>query len=503
MKNGRDSGKWTLRDLVDFEILVAKTQLWRKSWRVGVREQLEDAAPSTEKARRRIGLRRMLEDVRDDESAGSQVVTSARMISLGMTVLMFLIGVGVVRGLLTDFSYQEMQLVPAEDIEGSVQMQTTVEQGRGFNVWILLAVTLGLQWCFLIIGVLGYWLWRKWSGSLTVFETGIEWLIRKASGGKIDVGVWAQLKSRVRGGRSVLGWRLTRLLQAGGVGYNLGLLVGLFGCLWFLNVGYFWETSLPQFGAESLNKVTRIMSLPTGDNYPGERAVVLTQANHKADMREFIDVIAHSLSPRQRANLNWSMFFFFSLAVYGLFPRLLMWFGAWWMERKSLASLDFQESHHRNLWREVTKVERGEVRTSQADGVVVLDIGGLEIETEELRPFFLQELRVNPEERFSLGTLDQEGEVKALESARQAAMGVVILVEGWNLSPKQMSVYHTQIREAIGPEHMIRYLVLGNTEELKQWTVFVDGLKDSETGIYQYEAPQFDDSKNATKLSSE
>lgn len=488
----RKKSGWSLADLVDFEALLGNIKPWKQAWRAGVREEVESAAPGTEKARRRLGLRWMLEDVRGEVSIGARVTASARMLSVVIAVVMFLIGVGVVRGLLTEFTYVEWQLVAAPEgtvatrVDDPVALEHVTAKARGYNVWILLAVTLGLQWCFLLAGVSGYWLWRKWSGSLTIFESGIEWLVRKASGGRMDSAVWTQLKRRVSGGRSVLAWRLTRLLQAGGVGYNVGLLVGLFGCLWFLNVGYYWETSLPQFGQESLNQVTRVMSWPTGEHLPGERTVEMTRLGAKPDLYRFFAGLAHSVSPRQQANLDWSIFFFVSLVIYGLLPRLLMWFGAWWMERRVLAGLDFQESHHRSLWREATNVERGEVKSGQADGVVILDVGGLEIETGELRPYCLQKLRVNPEARYSLGTLDEEGEVKALQAARDAAMGVVFLVEGWNLSPKQMAVHHAQVRSAIGADHMIRYLVLGNDEELKQWSAFVDGLRDSEAEVFHF-----------------
>lgn len=152
-----------------------------------------------------------------------------------------------------------------------------------------------------------------------------------------------------------------------------------------------------------------------------------------------------------------------------------------------LAEIDFQEARHRSLWRDITRVERGEVLSAPADGVVVLDIGGLEVETETIRPYFLQVLRVNPEARYSLGTLDADGERQALDAACEAALGVVFLVEGWNLSPKQMVIYHQKVRAAIGEDHMIRYLVLGGSdEEVKQWVSFVDGLKDAESEVFNW-----------------
>jgi hypothetical protein len=132
-------------------------------------------------------------------------------------------------------------------------------------------------------------------------------------------------------------------------------------------------------------------------------------------------------------------------------------------------------------------VRRGAITTTQADGVVVLDVGGIEMTNDDIRPYLLQELRVNPEKRYSLGTLDEAQGEAAKEAARTADSGVVFLVEGWNLSPKQMVTYHQEIRDAIGPQHMIRYVVIGNTEELRQWTAYVDQLRDSECEIHQYE----------------
>ena len=158
-------------------------------------------------------------------------------------------------------------------------------------------------------------------------------------------------------------------------------------------------------------------------------------------------------------------------------------------ERRALADLDFQEARHRALWREVSKVSRGEVKKGAADGAVLLEVGGFEPTTEAVRPFLLQELRVNPEGRFSLGTLDEAKEKEALAAARAAAMGVVFLVEGWSLSPKQMTKHHERVREALGGRDgakMIRYVVAGNEEEFAQWVSFVDGLRDELAECFRY-----------------
>lgn len=460
---------WTLRDLVDFEVLLEKAALWKKAWRGGVREDLELAGTKSELERRRLGFRWMLEDAREieNEESGQRVDSGARMISFLMWLVMLLLGIGVVRGLMTDFEYHYENGEPK-----------TIS---GYNIWIFLGVTLGLQWLLLIGATLAYWLGRRWSGHLSVLQILLQRLIKKWGGARMTGEIWNQLQARVSGGRSVISWRLARVLQVGGIGYNCGLLLGLFGCLWFFQIGFYWESTLPQFGRESMQKVTEVLAFSSNGIAPSAQEI--DEVKRGASL---IQLERTSFPRRDFLDLTWGIFLLFVIAAWGLLPRLLLWLSAWYMERRALAALDFQESRHRSLWRELTKVQRGELQSGATDGVVLLDIGGLEMETESLRPYLLQTLRVNPEARFSLATLDEKSEQIALEEAKSAAMGVVFLVEGWNLSPKQMQVYHWQVREAIGAGHMIRYVVIGSEEEQVQWETFVDHLKDSETALFRY-----------------
>lgn len=461
---------WTLRDLVDFEVLLDKAALWKDAWRQGVGEALERDGARKELVRRRLGFRWMLEEIRnrEGEQTGERVESGARLLAFLLWLVMLLVGVGVLRGLLMEFEY--------------TRAGETVTM-RGYNIWILLGVTLGFQWLVMIGAALAYWLWRRWSGSLGVLQTLLRKIIRKWGGKKMAGDVWQRLQTRVSGGQSVLSWRLARVLQAGGVGYNCGLLLGLFGCLWFFQIGFYWESTLPQFGRDSLAGVTEFLAL--GVNGLAPSMPDIDQAKRGAAL---VQPELSSFPRRTLIDLRWGFFFLFAIAVWGLLPRVLLWLAAWRMERRALAGLDFQEARHRTLWRDLTKVCRGEVRSGPADGVVLLDIGGLEMETEAMRPFLLQSLRVNPEARFSLGTLDAEQEKLALKTAGAAAMGVVFLVEGWNLSPKQMEVYHSQVRAAIGDDPMIRYVVVGSEEELGQWQTFVDSLRDSETAVVRFHA---------------
>jgi len=456
-------------DVVDFDVLLDRASLWKKAWREGVGDAVAGSGLESEQEKRRLGFWLMLKEVREQEGedTGARVKSGAHWVEVMMGVLMFFLGVVLVRGLLTEFSYAGEHVI------------------RGFNIWVFLAVTLGAQWCVLIVATIGYITRKKWSGVLGPVQRLLSSWIKKWGGVQMDKKVWDQVVGGT--GRKLWVWRMTRMLQSGSIAYNAGIMAGLFGCLWFLNVSFFWETSLPQFGEQSLHKVTQVLSAPLGGKVVSPHDVVVTNTSYHLDTEKDI-FSGSSMPPRMSSNLGWSSFFFIAIAIWGAGPRILLWLMTWRMERKVLAELDFQESRHRSLWREVTRVERGEVVTAPADGVVVLDVGGLEVSTESVRPYFLQVLRVNPESRFSLGTLDADGERRALDAAREAAMGVVFLVEGWNLSPKQMSVYHRKVREAIGDRHLIRYLVLdADDEELQQWIGFVDGLKDSESEVFSYQ----------------
>ena len=74
--------------------------------------------------------------------------------------------------------------------------------------------------------------------------------------------------------------------------------------------------------------------------------------------------------------------------------------------------------------------------------------------------------------------------------------GVVLLAEGWALSPARMKALHSQIRSIAGSDTMIHFLVAnaadGKPGEVKDeekgiWMDFVDGLADSAAETFFYE----------------
>ncbi|MGJ8695064.1 MAG: DUF2868 domain-containing protein [Verrucomicrobiaceae bacterium] len=488
-----------MEELIDFEVeLNGEPSDTGEIGQEIRREMRKGGAAGDGVEKRRWGLKYWLLAHRSpgEVSPGRRVTAAARIVGLAILILTFLAGVGVVKGLITTYEYEGGPYILQVESDGwmtfdlsNVDHATAEGQkvaAKGFNIWLFLGVTLGIQWLLILAGIVSYLLIRRWSHGLMGLKAMVGGLVRRFSG-QIGSEEWAHLIKGKKQHKSALGWRLTRVLQLGGVGYNVGLLIGLFGVLWFSKVGFYWESTLP-VGAPSLEKVTSVIAFPWGGERPTGADIGLSELRDDSDYRFESHGESMTIPVRLRANLAWAWFFFLAIMVWGLLPRLAFLIFAVWKERKVLAGLEFQDPAHRELWRELSQVERSFEMEGLRDGVVLCDVGGLEVETEVLRPFLLKTLRVNPEARYSVDVLDQEEEREAWEAMREAPCGVVILVEGWNLSPKQFTGLWKRMRHEAGNEMVIRVLVLGKVskegvaappkEEVEAWTKVVDEVGD-------------------------
>ena len=379
----------------------------------------------------------------------------------------FLAGIGMMRGLLQP-----------HDLFGAT---------RAYNVWVFLAAVLGAQWLLLLGGLLGYVVVRRETGALTLLQRGAVWLVQRISG-LADRAVWKGLLEGGAGYRSVLSWRLARLTQGVAVAFNLGLLAGFFGCLFFLSVRFYWESTLEGSGWGLLSFI-EAMALPWSWSGLGPPPV-------ESDID--YSVLEKFFYEKAGVEKMWP-FLMVSVVVYGLLPRLGVWVLCLHRERRALATLAFQAPRHRDLWRRLTKVERTVASPGQADGVVRIDVGGTNVRTDAVREFLLRELRVNPSSRHAAAVLDEDREKEALETIRAADLGVVLLVEGWALSPKQMRALYGRVRAVGGEDLAINFLVLGelrdgqptapHAEEWREWVAFVDSLQDPAVEAVAYETP--------------
>ena len=128
--------------------------------------------------------------------------------------------------------------------------------------------------------------------------------------------------------------------------------------------------------------------------------------------------------------------------------------------------------------------------------MLVLDVGGGGWRPEDLRPFLLRRMRVNPAAWHPVAVLDTGAEDLVSQALAKAPAGVVLLAEGWALSPPRMSALHARVRAA-APEAPLRFLIADisphgmpmapGAAEGAEWERFVDSLRDPDAEVVLYE----------------
>jgi len=455
--------RWTLRDLVDFEALSGREgelgALDEGRMRAAVKG-LEGAAA------RRVGMRAWLEGARGnaDETPGEVWEGARFLVGVLVGVGMFLAGIGVMTGMLD-------------------------RERMGFHVPMVLGVAVGLPLMVMVVAGLAWMVRGRFFKGFGFVPKLLGWLVGKLGGaGKMEW--WRTMRLEGGKGWEALGWSLVRMTQAGAVMFSVGLMTGLLGCIWFMEVGFFWVSTTPGWMASQLSVVTSYLSLPWvwlfPEWVPGIVEIWLTQFEKGGGS-----------AWRMQSAATWYPFLFAAIFVWGLLPRAVLWAFAFRKERKALGALDFQAKRHRELWRDIMGTRREDVSEAPLDGVLVLDVGGTGLKEDDLRGFMLRRLRVNPGEWFEVGVWNAKGEELATESIRKAPAGVVLLAEGWALSPPQMKALHRQVRMLAGSDTMIHFLVANADADGKPggvkdgereiWRDFVDGLADASAELFFYE----------------
>ncbi|MFM2197281.1 MAG: hypothetical protein RLZZ505_713 [Verrucomicrobiota bacterium] len=415
---------------------------------------------------RRVGMKVWLDGVRSGGGefpgevwAGGRFVVGALVV-----VVMFLTGIGVMTGMLD-------------------------RERMAFHVPMLIGVSVALPLLILIASWAGWLLRGRFSKGLGVVPKLLGWLVGKLGGaGKMEW--WRTLRLEGGKGWEAIGWNLVRMTQAGAVMFSAGLMVGLLGCIWFMEIGFYWESTTPEWMAKQISRVVVFLSLPWAWTFP--------------DWAPLGDVLlggfgenGRILDGRMESTAKWYKFILASIFFWGMLPRLAFWGYAVFRERRALGALDFQSKRHRELWREIIGTRRADVSEAPLDGVLVLDVGGTGLKESDLRGFLLRRLRVNPGEWFEVGVWDGKGEAAAAESIRKAPAGVVLLAESWALSPPRMAALHRQIRSLGKRETPIFFLVVNvgsngklaavKGEEKTVWKDFADGLGDAALEVFFHE----------------
>jgi hypothetical protein len=354
------------------------------------------------------------------------------------------------------------------------------------HVTLFLAVLIGGQWLVLALAAIT-WLARRRAAEGFSAVQAITGKIARRLAGEREAPWWGRLMHEGGPARAAVLWRLGRMAQAAGIFFNLGILCGLAGLVLVKHVGFFWETTTEVAMESLLEKLTRFLSIPWAAWWP---AAVPDAAVIKASCW----VPGEALAPGPAA---WWQFLLMATLVWGLLPRLMLWFLAWNSGRSALARLDFQARSHRALWRDLTGSARVETDDRPLDGALVLDVGGSGLTADALHSFLLRRLRVHPVGWHSVAVLDPGAEAEAARALANAPAGVVLLAEGWALSPARMHGLLTKIRASSGPDMPVKFLVANTSpdhtpaapppDERIEWERFVDSLRDPEAEVFFYD----------------
>lgn len=470
----RTPRRWRLADLIDFETaLAAATDDERAADRLlfarDIRPQLKQGS---ELARRRTGLRLWLAARREktpnnaDVSPGTLWIQGMTLLRLALFVGMAIAGFVVVVGLCA----------------GALQ---------AVHVILFFALTLIVPWLvFVMLGLAGLVVGQK----RVFLERGLALVTRLAerAGGRSRARAVEQWRDRLlegRAARQAVASTLAGAFQIGGLGFNVGAIAALLGCLMVFDVRFYWEAT-PETGG-LMQSATTLIATPWQWAWP---AAVPDAGAIEASRARYIEG-TKQVPGAASAAAAWWRFLLMSMLVWGVLPRLLLIALFAWRTRGALAALDFQAPRHRALWRALTTVERGAVAARVDDGALVLDVGGIGVRGADIRGFLLRALRVNPQADHRIGVLDEAAENESDAALADSPEHVVLLVPDWGLSPRQAGALHARVRKAIGTQTPMTWIVMGldggvpvapAADHLTRWTTFIDGLRDPATEIVAY-----------------
>lgn len=449
------AARWSLERLIDFEAEIAKFP------------DVKQTASVSELTR---GM-----DTRSAKQAGFSLWLDA--VGKG----------GAGRGFLTALMRVASILALLSFAAGATAVTGLVDRTRGgIHVGLFLVILIGGQWLLIAAGLLFSSLRRSFGAGVSGVVSFVFSLARRYSG-KPQPAWWSALVMEPGHARQALIWRGVSSLAITAAGFNLGLLAGLGGWVMFRHVGFFWETTTDFAMRDVLAAMIRVLSTPWSAWFP-------------AAVPSEVMIDSARWTPGNSAANNssaWWKFLLMAVLVWGLLPRVLIGLLAVWLEQRNLAELVFLSRRHRALWRALVEVARADEHEDPLDGVLVIDVGGAGVKEEDLRPFLLRRLRVNPVAWHSVAVLDANEETKTSEALAKAPAGVVLVSEAWALTAPRMTRLHQQVRSASGPDKPIRFVVLNLSsngrleeaaaEEKRVWENFVDSLADAETEVCFYQ----------------
>jgi hypothetical protein len=354
---------WTLRDLIDFEVLVREdSEAERRDPQAladreqAIRKQLA-VIPARHSPRRAtfrewLELRRR-ERFQDNPSPGEEVVSVLRWLRGGLIIA----GALVARGAVWSF------------FRGA---ETATVHPEPVNVLWYALVCIGLPFLFSLYGfwvLLGYKALPKLPTGPAFLRGALfslaQPLVRRAAA-QISESLGAErrlhaqsllgaLRQRLESRRSALGAMFFHLLQAFGVSFTIGVLVFSWIDCTFYNRSFGWQTTNASTTADRVHSLARGVAKPWSWVQPEGVGFPTLE---EVDRTNFVRFHSPADFPKEAA-YTWAAFLIWAALVYGVLPRLVLERLTAHHVRAALRREDFTELRFDPLWERLTPREEG------------------------------------------------------------------------------------------------------------------------------------------------
>lgn len=466
--------KWTVSDLIDLEYLLRQdadsdpkdTDFFAKEIEPWIEPGKIDR-PDAKTLRKAFWrwLQTSKTGLETSKLPGAAISGAFWTVGISIVLLMTMLGAGAVLGTLG------------------------YEDSRTYNVLLLFGVTIGVQWLFLLLGLLGLVVWLIWRNHAFVsfahrgFQSLIDHVAQRTM--SEEAAVWWKENAKTR---RLFTMPALLLTQAAGIAFNLGALAALIGSVLFVSVRFGWETTAEDTMNPALSKTTEVLGYPwswyNSEWVPDAQEIAQSRIRWQDNQRNVAEPA--TLTPEESARA-WFPFLVALMAVWGLFPRLLLYAGFDQKRRSELRGLTFSERIHREWWRNLTDIPLEVTTKGPADNAVALLWGGVKPDEKELHVAALQQLRVNVVKVSAAGGADVDQDEQSIASiekvTRKGDVRIILVVEAWSLAPRDLGDYLDQLRERVGSTAPIDCFLIGlpggnktmsepETKDVKIWESF-------------------------------
>ncbi len=299
--------------------------------------------------------------------------------------------------------------------------------------------------------------------------------------------VWGTVRAKRTIYGDILMWPIAKLTQVFAIALNVGILLTTLWQVAIANKAFGWETSVGSWTSEVTLRIVEVIALPwswlplahpTLEQIEGSRIAFFGSPEYAAT-----------------AAASWWPFLCYAVAVYGLLPRIVLYFVSLGLERRAMAAVDFRHAECSRLLRRMEPVviggEEGE-KVSGMDGgpdEAVATAGGevgLVLESKELavvmREGVLARLGWAGAERIGVEVDCAEANAAEFGRLKGESRSVAVLMDGTRPPVKAILEFLRELRATLDERAEVMVIVIAEGGQpfdyAEIWRKAVAGLGD-------------------------